>query len=213
MGQGWRSVVGPWLALWRAVTFAIASRRFVRWGMSWNGTQTCYLLAESLPLAIGSAFVLVYGRIDIILLESIKGVDQAGLYGVAYKFFDVLSTVSATVMIVLFPGLARAYAKGTIFTIANPEAAVRIVYEVFPQTKPTGKDEATAVRERGGTAALLDNALDERFAGNQCQRFSGKPGGAVPRGNDRDYGSGFFHRVDGSGYVRRRRIICGSARF
>jgi NitT/TauT family transport system substrate-binding protein len=44
-------------------------------------------------------------------------------------------------------GLARGYAKGTIFTIANPEAAVRIVYEVFPQTKPTGKDEATAVRE------------------------------------------------------------------
>ena len=44
-------------------------------------------------------------------------------------------------------GLARAYAKGTIFTIANPEAAVRIVYELFPQTKPTGKDEATAVRE------------------------------------------------------------------
>jgi NitT/TauT family transport system substrate-binding protein len=44
-------------------------------------------------------------------------------------------------------GFARSYAKGTIFTIANPEAAVRIVYEMFPQTKPTGKDEATAVRE------------------------------------------------------------------
>jgi NitT/TauT family transport system substrate-binding protein len=44
-------------------------------------------------------------------------------------------------------GMARGYAKGTIFTSANPEAAVRIVYEVFPQTKPTGKDEATAVRE------------------------------------------------------------------
>jgi NitT/TauT family transport system substrate-binding protein len=44
-------------------------------------------------------------------------------------------------------GLARAYAKGTIFTLNNPEAAVRIVYEIFPQTKPTGKDEPTAVRE------------------------------------------------------------------
>jgi NitT/TauT family transport system substrate-binding protein len=44
-------------------------------------------------------------------------------------------------------GLARAYAKGTIFTLNNPEAAVRIVYEIFPYTKPTGKDEATAVRE------------------------------------------------------------------
>jgi len=39
------------------------------------------------------------------------------------------------------------YAKGTVFAIANPEAAVRILYEVYPQTKPTGKDEATAIRD------------------------------------------------------------------
>jgi len=44
-------------------------------------------------------------------------------------------------------GLARGYAKGTVFTIANPEAAVRIFYEVFPQGRPTGKDEATAIRD------------------------------------------------------------------
>ena len=44
-------------------------------------------------------------------------------------------------------GLARAYAKGTIFTLNNPEAAVRIVYELFPETKPTGKDEQAAIRE------------------------------------------------------------------
>jgi NitT/TauT family transport system substrate-binding protein len=44
-------------------------------------------------------------------------------------------------------GLARAYAKGTIFTISYPEAAVRIFYEVFPAQKPTGKDEATALRD------------------------------------------------------------------
>ena len=43
--------------------------------------------------------------------------------------------------------LARGYAMGTVFTIANPEAAVRILYEVFPQTKPTGKDEATALAD------------------------------------------------------------------
>jgi NitT/TauT family transport system substrate-binding protein len=43
--------------------------------------------------------------------------------------------------------LGRAYAKATIFALNNAEAAVRIVYEVFPQTKPTGKDEATAVRD------------------------------------------------------------------
>ncbi|HEV2551140.1 MAG TPA: ABC transporter substrate-binding protein [Stellaceae bacterium] len=43
--------------------------------------------------------------------------------------------------------LAQGYAKGTAFAIANPEAAVRILWEVFPQTKSTGKDEATALRD------------------------------------------------------------------
>lgn len=44
-------------------------------------------------------------------------------------------------------GLARGYAMGTVFTMANPEAAIRILYEVFPQTKPTGKDDATALSD------------------------------------------------------------------
>ena len=43
--------------------------------------------------------------------------------------------------------LARGYAMGTIFTLANPEAAIRITYEVYPQVKPTGKDEATAIAD------------------------------------------------------------------
>lgn len=43
--------------------------------------------------------------------------------------------------------LARGYAMGTVFTLASPEAAIRILYEVYPQTKPTGKDEATAIRD------------------------------------------------------------------
>jgi NitT/TauT family transport system substrate-binding protein len=44
-------------------------------------------------------------------------------------------------------GLARAYAMGTVFAIANPEAAVRIFWDVYPYTKPTGKDDATALRD------------------------------------------------------------------
>jgi NitT/TauT family transport system substrate-binding protein len=43
--------------------------------------------------------------------------------------------------------LAQGYAKGTVFAMANPEAAVRILWEVYPQTKATGKDEATALRD------------------------------------------------------------------
>ena len=43
--------------------------------------------------------------------------------------------------------LAQGYAKGTVFAIANPEAAIRIMWEVYPQSRSTGKDEATALRD------------------------------------------------------------------
>jgi NitT/TauT family transport system substrate-binding protein len=43
--------------------------------------------------------------------------------------------------------LGQGYAMGTIFAIANPEAAVRALWEVYPQTRSTGKDEATALRD------------------------------------------------------------------
>jgi NitT/TauT family transport system substrate-binding protein len=43
--------------------------------------------------------------------------------------------------------IGQGYAKGTVFAIANPEAAIRILWEQFPQTKATGKDEATALSD------------------------------------------------------------------
>lgn len=42
--------------------------------------------------------------------------------------------------------LAKGYAMGTLFALTNPEAAIRIMWEVWPQTRSTGKDEATALR-------------------------------------------------------------------
>jgi NitT/TauT family transport system substrate-binding protein len=43
--------------------------------------------------------------------------------------------------------VGKGYAMGTVFALANPEAAIRILWEVYPQTKATGKDEATAMRD------------------------------------------------------------------
>src|SRR3954468_3655558 len=43
--------------------------------------------------------------------------------------------------------LARGYAMGTVFAIANPEAAIRILWDVYPQTRALGKDEATALKD------------------------------------------------------------------
>jgi NitT/TauT family transport system substrate-binding protein len=43
--------------------------------------------------------------------------------------------------------LGRGYAKGTIFAIANPEAAVKIFWKYNPDARPTGKSDEEALRE------------------------------------------------------------------
>lgn len=43
--------------------------------------------------------------------------------------------------------VARGYAMGTVFALANPEAAVRIFYAVYPQYLPTGKTPDDAVHD------------------------------------------------------------------
>jgi NitT/TauT family transport system substrate-binding protein len=66
--------------------------------------------------------------------------------------------------------LGRGYAKGTIFAMANPEAAIRILYEVYPQTKPTGKDEATAIADDIKT--MLARARSWRLEAGGVKRWS-----------------------------------------
>jgi len=43
--------------------------------------------------------------------------------------------------------LGKGYAMGTVFAMANPEAAVKILYEIYPQTRPSGKTEEVAIRD------------------------------------------------------------------
>jgi NitT/TauT family transport system substrate-binding protein len=43
--------------------------------------------------------------------------------------------------------LAQGYAKGSLFAMTNPEAAIRIMWEIWPFTKSTGKDEPTALKD------------------------------------------------------------------
>ena len=44
-------------------------------------------------------------------------------------------------------GLLRAVTKGTVFVIENPEAAARVHWRLYPESKPKGKEEAQALRE------------------------------------------------------------------
>lgn len=76
--------------------------------------------------------------------------------------------------------LARGYAMGTVFAIANPEAAIRILWEVYPQTRALGKDEATALRDDLAT-------LDARAKHWRYEPVDGKRWGDNVEANYRAY--------------------------
>lgn len=46
------------------------------------------------------------------------------------------------------PKYMRGYFKSSIFTITNPEAAVKLHWDLYPDSKPSGKPEAEALREQ-----------------------------------------------------------------
>jgi NitT/TauT family transport system substrate-binding protein len=65
--------------------------------------------------------------------------------------------------------LVKGYAMGTVFAMANPEAAVRLLYEVYPQTRPSGKSEEQALRDDVKT--LLARAEHWKLEAGGVQRW------------------------------------------
>jgi len=138
--------------------------------MSSGGVPVARAIAATLGLDPNSVNIVVVGEgAQAAALVRSHQVDALSLYDTQYALIDNLGVKLRRIeakMIDRFPSngfialdetlakhrkeavaLAQGYAKGTIFAIANPEAAVRILWEVFPQTKATGKDEATALRD------------------------------------------------------------------
>ena len=57
----------------------------------------------------------------------------------------------------------RAMAKSTVFAYANPEAAIKLHYEVYPESKPKGKSDAEAISD---AKKINDARKDKWFAGD-----------------------------------------------
>lgn len=64
-------------------------------------------LAGSLPYGILAVLGLLYFRIDTVLLSYLKGNFEAGIYGVSYKFLEVVTLIPSAFSLALFPVFAR----------------------------------------------------------------------------------------------------------
>ncbi len=70
------------------------------------------LVQRSWAYGVGALLVIVYFRIDAVMLEALRGLHELGIYGAAYKLFEVGVSAPIAIAAVLLPGYARAVAAG-----------------------------------------------------------------------------------------------------
>ncbi|MEZ5230195.1 MAG: flippase [Acidimicrobiales bacterium] len=71
------------------------------------------MLKEAVPLSAGAAFATLYYRVDSIMLASIADFEAVGLYGVAYKFVDLVHFIPGSLTVAILAPLAAAWPERT----------------------------------------------------------------------------------------------------
>jgi O-antigen/teichoic acid export membrane protein len=63
----------------------------------------------AIPLGLASVLITIYYQIDSVLLLQLRGADEAGVYGAAYRFLTPLIFVPAAVMSSFFPVMSAVH--------------------------------------------------------------------------------------------------------
>lgn len=67
------------------------------------------LLREALPLSLGIGLATMYYRVDAVMLSKLDSFEAVGIYGVSYKFVDVVHFVATAITVPLLTMLVRAW--------------------------------------------------------------------------------------------------------
>ena len=119
-------------------------------------TVDCLALWDTLQASIENSGMQLR-RLDSPLIQEMLGQTLATR--------DDQVTENAAILI----GFARGVAKATVFGLANPEAAIRIHWKIYPETKPQTGDEAKALKDALDvfnarfSLQRVDNRADPRF--------------------------------------------------
>ncbi|NNE90775.1 MAG: flippase, partial [Verrucomicrobiales bacterium] len=93
-------------AAMRVLFYRLAGGRFSHW--RFERERALQTLRESLPLVLGALALLVYLRVDALMVKVIAGDKEAGIYAAAARLAEGLYFVPAVMASALFPSLIQA---------------------------------------------------------------------------------------------------------
>lgn len=91
------------------------------------------LAQECFPMAVNTLLVVIYFRLGLIILSTLKGSEVAGWFGAAFTFVQLLQLVSGAVAGVALPKMARQYLVSPNQLLESLSKATRyLLLLVFP---------------------------------------------------------------------------------
>jgi len=116
-----------------------------------------WMFFESYPLMINNLLSSLFFRIDVLILQPLKGDTVLGYYNTAYKFIDALNFIPSNFTLALFPTLAR---SGQDAMLRAYILALKILLWIaLPLTVGTIFIAHDLVQIFGGDAYLPDSAI------------------------------------------------------
>ena len=93
----------------------------VRWGESASLSEIVELFRSLLPFAAGFALMVVYYKVDVLLLAAWRSPEDVGIYSAGYKFVDVFQALVVVASGAVYPRLSR-LARGDGGRVTSPGA-------------------------------------------------------------------------------------------
>ena len=107
------------------------SRKIVRPRFKIDFELWKYLFKESLPIAFASVILIIYYRIDVVMLSMMQGDTSVGIYSAAYKLSEPFSLIPAAFMMSLFPIMSASFKTSKEGLIKSYKLAIRYIFIIM----------------------------------------------------------------------------------
>jgi PST family polysaccharide transporter len=109
-----------------ATALALAYRRWIipKWDWKFSLARARSLLRDSWPLMFSALTIVVYMKVDQIMIGQMLGDSQVGTYAAAVRLIEIWYVVPGIIAVSVFPALTRAHAS-------NPDNYFELLQDFF----------------------------------------------------------------------------------
>lgn len=70
------------------------------------------IMLEALPIAVSTVFIMIYFRIDMVMLSFLTNDTDVGFYSAAYRLTEALTFIPSVLMVSIYPIMSRYFSEG-----------------------------------------------------------------------------------------------------